>query len=94
MLSILAVQPPPMQRLADDVGLRQNANHVAVVAHDDKIGMRFGHQRGRFLHRRSHFDHGQALERARQYRLEDHRSNSCFLLVVSRPFDQDWRSHD
>jgi hypothetical protein len=28
--------------LLDNVGLRQNSNHLAVFAHDDEIGVRFG----------------------------------------------------
>ena|SRR6185437_12535050 len=47
--------------LADNVGFRQNADHVAVIANDDKIGMRPGHQAGCFPDRGRPFDHGKTL---------------------------------
>ena len=58
--------------LTDDVSFCQNANHVAAIAHDDKIGMRLGHQGGCFPDRSLPFNHGKTLARPRQHLLDKH----------------------
>jgi hypothetical protein len=58
--------------LADDVGLRQNADHIAAIANDDKIGMGFGHKGSGFHHRCVRSDQSETLTRPRQHLFDKH----------------------